>query len=109
MWGAFMQECAVLAERHPYVIKPSGKQVGSWALCFSIGERVKYASVHAEAVNEFSCVEMHCRQKAISHTGHHWCLLVHIVVPKRRSLVARPSTLTEAATQFGNRCASVIA
>jgi hypothetical protein len=39
MWGAFMQECAVLAERHPYVIKPSGKQVGSWALCFSIGER----------------------------------------------------------------------
>ena len=29
MWGAFMQECAGLAERHPYVIKPSGKQVGS--------------------------------------------------------------------------------
>lgn len=38
VWGTFMQECSQLAERHPYVIKPSGKQVGSWAICFSIGE-----------------------------------------------------------------------
>lgn len=27
MWGAFMRECAQLAERHPYVIKPKASQV----------------------------------------------------------------------------------
>jgi hypothetical protein len=48
MWGAFMQECAVLAERHPYVIKPSGKQVGSWALCFSIAAVIGCAAINPD-------------------------------------------------------------
>jgi hypothetical protein len=65
MWGAFMQECAVLAERHPYVIKPSGKQVGSWALCFSIGERLKYASAYTDAVTLHSYVTAEPRRCAL--------------------------------------------
>lgn len=48
MWGAFMQECAVLAERHPYVIKPSAKQVGMWGVCFSIASVVGCAAINPD-------------------------------------------------------------
>lgn len=48
MWGAFMRDCAVLAERHPYVIKPSGKQVGSWAICFSIAAVIGCAAINPD-------------------------------------------------------------
>jgi hypothetical protein len=48
MWSAFMQECATLAERHPYVIKPKASQVGSWALCFSIAAVIGCASINPD-------------------------------------------------------------
>lgn len=47
----------MLAERHPYVIKPSGKQVGSWAICFSIGELL--VGLATSSVTQAGSMKMH--------------------------------------------------
>lgn len=48
MWAAFINECSGLAQHHPYVVKPSGKQVGSWALCFSIAAVIGCAAINPD-------------------------------------------------------------
>ena len=48
-WSLFMADVDTLAKHHPYVQKPSAKQVGVWAACFAIGAAVGLCVVDPDA------------------------------------------------------------
>ena len=48
LWAAFIQAVEVLAERHPYVVKPSAGQVGRWGMCFAIASVIGCASINPD-------------------------------------------------------------
>ena len=48
-WSLFMADVDALAKTHPYIQKPSAKQVGTWACCFAIGAVVGLCVVDPDA------------------------------------------------------------
>lgn len=48
-WSLFMADVDTLAKHHPYVQRPSAKQVGVWAACFAIGAAVGLCVVDPDA------------------------------------------------------------
>ena len=47
LWAEFMTQVQVLADRHPYLVKPSGKHYSSWAVGAVVGRPVVHISCTA--------------------------------------------------------------
>ncbi len=42
LWADFMGQVQVLADRHPYMAKPGGKEYSNWILAALVGEAVDF-------------------------------------------------------------------
>jgi hypothetical protein len=48
LWGSFMTQMQQLADRHPYVVKPSGSQMLNWVLCGLLGAIIGLCAVNPD-------------------------------------------------------------